>query len=225
MNPLSKTALLGFIRFQLVLGLMLFLPAWSLRFWQAWIFWGLFSGSVLFITLYFLRHDPALIQRRLAVGSTAEREKSQKIIQAIAGVLCCAVVIIPGFDHCFHWSAAPTSVVVVADAMVVLGLTTVFRVFKANTYTASTVQVEPDQQVVSSGPYAWVRHPMYAGSILGFLATPFALGSIWGIVPAALLCIVVVVRLVHEERYLSKNLPGYAAYCQRVRYRLVPRVW
>jgi protein-S-isoprenylcysteine O-methyltransferase Ste14 len=147
----------------------------------------LFSFSVLCITLYFLKHDSALIARRIAVGPGAEQEKSQKIIQALAGVLACAVFTVPGFDHRWHWSSVPAPVVLTADALVVVGLLIVFRVFKENSYTASTVQVEAHQPVIATGPYAWMRHPMYAGSVLGFLATPCALGSLWALLPALLL--------------------------------------
>jgi protein-S-isoprenylcysteine O-methyltransferase Ste14 len=209
MKNLSQRAILGLIRLQLLLALLLFLPAWSLRFWEAWIYWILFSVSVLFITLYFLKHDPALIERRMRVGPAAEQEKSQKIIQAIAGVLSCAVFIVPGFDHRFRWSSVPAPAVLASDALVMLGLLLVFRVFQENSYTASTVQVEVNQQVIATGPYAQIRHPMYAGSILWFLATPFALGSLWAVLPAILLCGVIVVRLLDEERYLSANLSGY----------------
>jgi protein-S-isoprenylcysteine O-methyltransferase Ste14 len=180
---------------------------------------------MLFITLYFLKHAPALIERRMEVGPGAEQEKSQKIIQAIAGALSCAVFMVPGFDHRFHRSSVPAPLALAVDAVVMLALLIVFRVFKENSYTASTVQVEANQQVISTGPYAWIRHPMYAGSALGFLATPFALDSLWALLPAILLCGVVVVRLLDEERYLSENLPGYDAYCQKVRYRLIPYVW
>jgi protein-S-isoprenylcysteine O-methyltransferase Ste14 len=225
MHNLTKQAILGSIRLQLFLALLLFLPAWSLRFWQAWIYWILLSASVLFITLYFLKHDPALIARRMAVGPSAEQEKRQKIIQAIAGVLSCIVFMVPGFDHRFHWSSVPAPIALAADALVVLGLLIVFRVFQENSYTASTVQVVANQPVISTGPYAWIRHPMYAGSVLGFLATPFALDSLWALLPAILLCAVVVARLLNEERYLAENLLGYDAYCQKVRYRLIPYVW
>jgi protein-S-isoprenylcysteine O-methyltransferase Ste14 len=216
MHNFTNQAILGFIRLQLFLALLLFLPAWSLRFWQAWLYWILFSASVLFITLYFLKHDPALIARRIAVGPSAEQEKRQKIIQAIAGVLSCIVFMVPGFDHRFHWSSVPARITLAADALVVLGLLIVFRVFQENSYTASTVQVAANQPVISTGPYAWIRHPMYAG---------IALDSLWALLPAVLLCAVVVARLLDEERYLSENLLGYDAYCQKVRHRLIPYVW
>jgi len=225
MDALRKKALTGCIKFQLTLALFLFLPAWSLRFWEAWLYWLLFSASALILTLYFLKHDPQLIERRLEAGPVAEQEKSQKIIQAIASVLVCALFIVPGFDHRLHWSTAPTPLVLLADVSVVLGFLIVFFVFRENSYTAGTVKVEANQHVISTGPYRFVRHPMYVGATLMFLATPFALGSLWALLVAVPLCGVIVARLLNEEQYLSAHLPGYIAYCQKVRYRLLPMVW
>jgi protein-S-isoprenylcysteine O-methyltransferase Ste14 len=224
-GDLSRKALLGFIRLQVVLALLLFLPAWSLRFWEAWIYWIVFSVSVLFITLYFLKHDPRLVERRLRVGPGAEPEASQKIIQALTGLLFCALLIVPGLDHRFHWSALPIPIVLSADVVVVLGLLIVFFVFKENSHTGSVVKVEPGQQVVETGPYRLVRHPMYAGGVLAFLATPLALGSLWALLVAVPLCGAIVARLLDEERFLSAHLPGYDGYCRKVRYRLMPMVW
>jgi protein-S-isoprenylcysteine O-methyltransferase Ste14 len=181
---------------------------------------------MLFNTLFFLRHDPALIERRLEVGAGAERERSQKIIQAIASVFLCAMFVVAGAEHrVYGGSSLPWPAVLVADASVALGLLIVFATFRANSHTAATVRVEANQRVVATGPYAWVRHPMYAGSALGFLTTPIALGSVWALLPAVFLCGTLVARLVAEERYLSVNLPGYDAYRQEVRYRLIPYVW
>lgn len=224
-NDLRKKALLGLLRVALFLGLLLFLPAWSLRFWQAWLYWAVFCASILCMNLYFLKHDPSLIQRRLRAGPGAEREKSQKVIQGIASVLVIAVGLVAAFDHRFHWSSLPVFVAVSGNAVVLMGFFVAFRVFKENTFTASTIKVEAEQRVISTGPYAWIRHPLYAGTLLMLLATPFALGSLWTFVPVALVIGAMIARLLEEERYLKVNLSGYAAYCQTVRYRLIPAVW
>jgi protein-S-isoprenylcysteine O-methyltransferase Ste14 len=224
-NNLAKKAALGIVRVQFFLVLLLFVPAWSLRYWEAWVYLCLFSFSVLFITFYFLRHDPKLIARRLEVGPTAEREPSQKVIQAIAGAFSCAVFIVAGLEHRFHGSSVTMPVVIGANAIILLSLVLVFRVFQENSYTASTVRVEANQPVIATGPYAWIRHPMYAGSIVGYLATPLALGSLFATIPAVLISGMIVVRLLNEERFLSKDLPGYDAYCRQVRYRLIPHIW
>ncbi len=217
MSELSKKALGGFVKFQMFLALLLFLPAWSLRYWEAWIYWSLFAVSVLAITVYFLRHDPRLIERRLEAGPGAEPTRSQRIIQSITSVFFCALFVISGIDHRLHGSNLPVPVVLSADGLVLLAFLFVFLVFRENRHTAGIVKVEENQPVISTGPYRLVRHPMYAASVLLFLSTPFALGSPWALIVALLLCGAIVVRLRDEERFLSANLPGYDAYCRRVR--------
>jgi protein-S-isoprenylcysteine O-methyltransferase Ste14 len=225
MHDLRKKAIIGVTRFQIILALLLFLPAWSLGFWQAWVYWIMFFLSTLLTTSYLLKRDPVLLESRLRSGASAEREKSQKIIQALASVFTCGVLIVPGIERRFHSSIIPLSVVLVADALVVAAFVIVFLVFRENSYASSIVEVKADQRVISTGPYRIVRHPMYAGAVLMFLATPLALGSLWAFACAILLCGVIVARLLDEERYLSKNLPGYRSYCRKVRYRLIPYVW
>lgn len=204
---------------------MLFVPAWTLAYWQAWWYWTISSVAALATAVHFLRHDPALMQRRLEVGARAEPLKSQQTIQAIGGVLYAAMFIVAGIEHHAHGSPISAPVVHIADVLVGAGLALTFVVFKSNTFTASTVTVEAGQRVVTTGPYAIVRHPMYSASILWFLATPFALGSPSALVPAALLSLTLAVRLVDEERYLGASLPGYDGYCETVRWRLIPGFW
>jgi protein-S-isoprenylcysteine O-methyltransferase Ste14 len=213
------------MRMPVFLGLLIFVPAWTVDYWEAWLWLWLFSASVTGMTLYLLRYDPALIARRMEVGPAAEPERSQQIIQGITGALSCAVFIVAGLEHRIHGSTVAWPGVLAANGVLLLGLVIVLLVFRANSYTAGTVRVEAGQHVVDVGPYAWVRHPMYSGSMLGYLATPVALGSLWAWVPAALVCAMIVVRLLDEERYLAKNLPGYVEYRRRVRWKLAPWVW
>ncbi len=222
---LQRTVVLGLARLQVILMLLIFLPAGSLRFWQGWLFSIVFLASVVPLTFYFLKHDPHLIENRLEAGPSAEQERSQKILQAFTGTLAAILVIVPGLDHRFHWSSVPAPVVMLADALVVLGFLNLFRVFRENSFAASTIKVEAQQQVISTGPYRLVRHPMYAGGALLLLATPLALGSLWGLPVAVAITAAIVVRLLDEERYLSANLSGYDAYRREVRYRLIPLVW
>jgi protein-S-isoprenylcysteine O-methyltransferase Ste14 len=224
-GSLRKRALGDVVRRQLLLAALLFLTAGSLHFWEGWVYWALVSVGVLFNALYFLHHDPALVRRRIKLGPGAERKKSQKVIQAVAGTLVCAVIVLAGFDERFRWSSVSTTIVWLSDLAVAGGLLIVFITLRENSYAAATVRVEQDQPVVSTGPYEWVRHPMYSGSILAFLATPLALGSRWALVPAVLLCAAIVIRLVDEERYLSGRLHGYKEYRREVRHRLIPFVW
>ena len=225
MNDLNKRAFAGYLNLQVILALLLFTPAWSLHYWQAWIYWIVFGVSTLLITLYFLKHDPGLIERRIEAGPGAEREKNQKIIQAVAAVLFGALMIVPGLDHRFHWSHVPVPIVLAADLLVALGFLIVFLVFRENTYTAGTIRVETEQRVISTGPYRMVRHPMYSGGLTMILATSLALGSVWGLLLGLAMCGVIVVRLLDEEKYLTANLLGYREYCAKVRSRLVPALW
>ncbi|MDR3401843.1 MAG: isoprenylcysteine carboxylmethyltransferase family protein [Chthoniobacter sp.] len=227
MNALSKKTLGSLAKFHLILAVLLFVPAGSLRFWQGWLYWVLGSGAVLVTTLYFLKHDPQLIERRMLVGPGAEPRRSQKIIQAFASIFSVALVIVPALDYRWRWSSVPVPVPVVlaADILVLLGYGVIFLVFLANTYTAGIVRVEENQKVISTGPYAVVRHPMYAGAMLQFLVTPLALGSWWGLVAVVPLCAVIIIRLLDEERHLAAELPGYSEYRAKVPHRLIPFVW
>jgi len=225
MDTLTRKALVGLAQLETALAIMLFAPAWSLRFWQGWAYWILFSLCVLGITLYFLKYDPHLIEGRLPAGWRAEEQTSQKIIQAIAGALFMAAIVVPALDHRFGWSHVPVALVIAGDAMTVLSFAIIFFVFKENSYAAATIRVETEQPVISTGVYRMVRHPMYAGALILFIATPLALGSFWGLIVVLPLCAVLVARLLDEERYLSAALPGYDAYRGRVRYRLIPYIW
>jgi len=225
MDTLTRRALRGTFLFQIALAVMIFGSALSLRFWQGWLFWLVFLTCSLAVTLYFLRHDRALIERRLRGGPTHEREPTQKVILWCAMVTMVAAFIVPGLDHRFDWSSVPVPIVLVGDALVILGYSICFLVFRENSFASATVEVDPDQRVVATGPYAVVRHPMYAGALLIFVGIALALGSWWGLVPAVGLTAVIIWRLLEEERYLDRNLAGYREYRQQVRWRLVPRAW
>ena len=225
MDDLKRQALVGLARFQVALAIMLFLPAWSLTWWQGWLYWFLLGAACLILTLYFLRHDPALIARRIKAGPGAEREPRQKLIQGIAGLLICTGFVLCGLDHAFGWSSASPATVLIADAFVLLGFYVMFLAFRENSFAASTIQVDSGQKVIDTGLYGLVRHPMYLGALVMFVATPIALGSWWGLVPVALLAATLAWRLLDEENFLVRNLPGYADYRRKVRTRLVPGVW
>jgi protein-S-isoprenylcysteine O-methyltransferase Ste14 len=225
MQELTKKAVTGLIWLQIIMAIMLFAPAWTLHFWEAWVFWLLFSVLSAVVSFYFLKHDPGLLESRLKVGPTAEHEKSQKIIQTLTAILWCALVIVPGIERHFHSSRIPLALVLFGNALVALGYYIVFLALRENSWAASIIEVRPGQSVISTGPYDIVRHPMYSGGLLMILATPLALGSLWAFVCAVLLCSVITARLLDEERYLLRNLPGYEGYCQKVRYRLIPHVW
>jgi protein-S-isoprenylcysteine O-methyltransferase Ste14 len=208
-----------------VMGAVLFVSAWTFNYWQAWVFLSVFGLSSLAVTVYLMKNDPKLLERRMHGGPTAEKELSQKIIMSAASIGFAAILIVPALDHRWHWSAVPPCAVIAGNILIVLGWTIILFVFRENTFTSATIEVVADQRVVSTGPYAVVRHPMYSGSLLYFLGIPIALGSWWGLLVGILMMPVFVLRLFDEEKLLARNLPGYSEYMDRVKYRLVPFVW
>jgi protein-S-isoprenylcysteine O-methyltransferase Ste14 len=225
MKNLNIKAFGGLLGLLVVMGAGLFLSAWTFEYWQAWVFLAVFGTSTLFVTLYLMKHDPALLERRVEAGPGAEKEWSQKVIQSIAQIAFIAVIILPAFDYRFSWSVVPTYAVITGDVLVALGLYFVFLVFKENTFTSATIEIADSQKVISTGPYALVRHPMYAGAFVMLLGVSPALGSWWGLVAVIQLMLAIVVRLFDEEKFLVKNLPGYAEYQKKVKFKLVPFIW
>ncbi len=225
MNELGRKTIVGFAQLVAALLIFLFVPAWTFHFWQAWVYLGVFVGASVLVTLYLWAHDRELLQRRLKAGPAAEQQGTQKIIQAFAALGFVATMIVPALDHHFGWSTVPAGLVVLGDLMVALGFLAIFFVYRANTFTAATIQVVQDQRVITTGPYALVRHPMYAGALVMLLGTPLALGSWWGLLVMAPMTATIVWRLLDEERFLARSLAGYEEYRQKVRYRLIPFVW
>jgi protein-S-isoprenylcysteine O-methyltransferase Ste14 len=224
-NNLASKTVRGFTQLIAVLGILLLTPAWTLDYWQAWVYLFVFAASSALITIYLWKKDPKLLERRINAGPGAENEKSQKLIQLLASFVFIGAMILPSLDHRFSWSAVPLPVVVAGNVLVALGFLIVFLVFKENTFTAATIAVTPDQKVVSTGPYAAVRHPMYAGALVMLFGTPLALGSWWGLLMFIPMTFTIAWRARDEERFLIKNLSGYKEYCRIVRYRLLPFVW
>jgi protein-S-isoprenylcysteine O-methyltransferase Ste14 len=225
MNTLNRKAFGGLLIVLLVLAALLFIPAWTLDYWQAWAFLAIYFTSSLAITLYLMRKDPKLLERRMNGGPTAEKEPVQKIIMFIVSLGFIGLIALPAFDHRFAWSHMPPYVALAGDVLVVLGWLAIFFVFKENTFTSAIIELAPDQTVISTGPYALVRHPMYAGGLVMLLGIPIALGSWWGLLVIAAMTPALIWRLFDEEKFLARNLPGYGEYQKKVRYRLIPQVW
>ncbi|HEY4405889.1 MAG TPA: isoprenylcysteine carboxylmethyltransferase family protein [Xanthobacteraceae bacterium] len=204
---------------------LLFIPAGTFDYWQAWTFLAIYFVASLAITLYLMNKDPQLLQRRMSGGPTAEKELTQKIIMSFASVGFIGLLVVPALDHRFAWSHMPPYAVLAGDALMGLGWLAIFFVFKENTFSSATIQLAPDQKVISTGPYGRVRHPMYAGGLLMLLGMPIALGSWWGLLVFVGTVPALIWRLVDEESFLARNLPGYVAYQEKVRYRLIPLVW
>jgi len=220
---LEAFAGLGFLL--AVLATALFLAAGTFDYWQAWVFLGVFALAVTAITLDLVRRDRALLARRVKAGPLAEPTLPQKLLQAAASLAFIALFVVSGLEQRGAWSRVPSALVLAGDALVGVGLYVVFKVFRENTFTSAVIEVEAEQRVVSTGPYAVVRHPMYSGALLMLLGVPPALASVWAFVPLAVLLAVIIVRLLGEEAELAVRLPGYRAYQAQVRHRLIPHVW
>jgi len=209
----------------LSLAALLFVPAWTFEYWQAWAYMAVFLAMTSWITVYFVVNDPALIERRMNAGPQAEKESSQKTIMSFAMIGFIGLIVVPALDRHFGWSPVAPAVSVIGDALVALGFLLFFCVLRQNRYAASTIEVAAGQTVISTGLYGIVRHPMYAGALPLLIGTPLALGSWWGLGALAVIAPAVVWRLLDEEKFLAKNLPGYVAYCAEVRWHLIPWIF
>jgi protein-S-isoprenylcysteine O-methyltransferase Ste14 len=206
----------------IVLPLFFLATGGSIRWWQAWVYCAMLLGPMTLFIAYMARHDPEFIARRTKLR---ENDPAERRILAWGYPSLVAALVIPGLDRRFGWSEPSLAVVVAAQAAVLAGYLAVLRVFLENRWAGRTIETYANQQVISTGPYAIVRHPMYAGTIVLYVATPLALGSWWAVLPAVAFIPIFVLRIRHEEEVLLRELRGYGAYRQQVRYRLVPRVW
>ena len=222
---LAARAWLSLAGLAVVMGLLLFVPAGTARYWQGWVYLAVFFGASLITTLDLLRRDPALLERRMSGGPTAEQRGAQKIAMLGASGAFIALLVVPALDHRFGWSTIPLGGVLIGDILVGVGFLFIFRVYRENTFTSATIEIAQNQTVVSTGPYAIVRHPMYASAMLYLIGTPLALGSYWGLLAVAAMVPFLIWRLYDEERMLVANLAGYAEYRRKVRYRLIPYIW
>jgi protein-S-isoprenylcysteine O-methyltransferase Ste14 len=209
----------------LAIALLLFIPAGTIHYWQAWVYVGIYFGASFLILLYLMKRDPALLKRRMRGGPTAEKTKPQRAAMFLASLGFIAAMVVPALDHRFRWSSVPVYCVFAGDLLTSLWFCIMLLVFRENTFSAATIQIAEGQTVISTGPYAVVRHPMYAGGLFSFFGTPLALGSWWGLLALVAVLPALVWRLLDEERFLLANLPGYAEYAARVRYRLIPGVF
>lgn len=222
---LNKKAWVGLVFLIVVMGLILFLSAGTSRYWQAWAYLAVSFGASLLITIYLSRYDPALLARRVSAGPAAEKERPQKIIMLFTSIGFIALLNVPGLDIRFGWSTAPPEVAVLGDVLVLTGFYVVFLVYKENTFASARIEIAEDQKVISTGPYAIVRHPMYTGGLSVMIGTPLALGSYWGLLAFAAMSPFLLWRILDEERFLTRNLRGYAEYSVKVPWRLIPRVF
>jgi protein-S-isoprenylcysteine O-methyltransferase Ste14 len=222
---LTSRAWLALAVLAIVMGILLFVPAGTVHYWQAWVYLSIFIGAAALTTIYLLRQDPALLERRMSGGPMAETRATQKLIMTATSLGFIALLVVSALDDRYGWSNMPTWVTVAGDALVAVGFYFIFLVYRENTFTAATIQVVAGQKVISTGPYAIVRHPMYASGSLYLLGTPLALGSYRGFIPIAVMLPFLIWRLFDEERMLRDALPEYRDYERKVRHRLVPHIW
>jgi protein-S-isoprenylcysteine O-methyltransferase Ste14 len=225
MNNLYMRAAAQFLQLPLLLAAFVFLPAGTVDYWEGWLFSAVFVACSLALTVYLAVKNPQLLESRMHVGPRAETERSQKTIMIGALLTFAAIPILSATDHRLGWSTVHPGLVVFGNMLIVLAYIGFYFVFRANRYSAATVQVAEGQTVISTGPYAFVRHPMYGWALLMIQGMPLALGSLWGLVMAVPALGGLVARLLDEERYLAANLAGYTDYMRKVRYRLIPLVW
>ena len=222
-NPKAKAWLSLVVSFALI-GLALFLSAGTIRYWQAWVYLGIGAVSSVPLMLCIV-NDPILLENRTKAGPAAEQRLTQKIIVLAAGFPGVATFVVPGLDHRFGWSSVPPWLSIAGDLLILLSTWMVYRVFKENSFGSATVEIGKDQKVISTGPYAIVRNPMYSSAAVYFIGMSLALGSYWGLIPAILTILSLVWRLFDEEKFLAENLRGYSEYCAKVRWHLVPGVF
>lgn len=222
---LLARAFAGFVFLFAVIALVFFGSAGTLHDGRAWVTLAVFFGCAGLITIWLWFRDKALLERRVKAGPGSEPEPMQNLVQGLAGLVFLAIFAVPGLDRRFGWSHVPLGVSLAGEGLIAVGFLVVFLTFRENTFTAGTIEIAQDQRVIDSGPYAVVRHPMYAGALVMIAGIPLALGSWWGLIPAGLLVPVIVWRLTNEEAFLAANLAGYSAYRARVRHRLAPMLW
>jgi len=222
LTRLKGAALVRFVSGFLIMGLVLFTAAGTIQYWQAWLYLAIHFIAVALFLRFLIRRDPELLERRMRIR---EREKTQKAVVLFSIPLYLALFIIPGLNQRFAWSSVPVWLVVAAVLAALTGYGLYVRVLLENRFAQRIVEVEREQVLITTGPYAVVRHPMYSAVFLAFTATPVALGSFWGLVAIPGIIVCLLFRIHNEERILSRGLAGYVEYRRQVRWRIIPGIW
>jgi protein-S-isoprenylcysteine O-methyltransferase Ste14 len=221
-RALVRKMLVRFAFFWPVMGLLILLPAGTFNYWQFYVYSALLMVPMLAVLFYFLKNDPRFLERR---SKAREKEKAQVLISILNTLIFLSGFVLPGLDKRFGWSHVPLHITIIACVLILLGYLLIFMVFRQNSYASRVIEVDEEQEVISTGLYAVVRHPMYVGVLIMYIPTPVALGSWWGLIPFALLPLSLALRILNEEKVLKENLKGYREYCEHTRYRLFPYVW
>jgi len=225
MDPLYRQAIVQGVFGTLLFVVLIFWTAGTVDYWQGWLFLGIFAASTVCFTVYLAIYDRPLLERRMKAGPQHEREWSQKIIVSLVLLVFLASIVLPVLDYRYAGSRVAPWVSIVGNVVILLSFLFIFWVTRVNSFAASNIRVEKDQKVIDAGPYAYVRHPMYAAAIWLFVGIPLALGSWWSLGLIVLVLPVLSWRLLDEEKILRRDLPGYEEYMRKVRFRLVPFVW
>jgi protein-S-isoprenylcysteine O-methyltransferase Ste14 len=222
---LDRKAWLSLAVFAVVMAALIFAAAGSIRDWRGWAFLAVIFGAAIPMTADLIARDPSLLERRLAVGPTAERRPAQRLIMVAVFLGYAALIVVPPLARRYDLAPTSAAVSILGDILVALGNFGISRVYRENSFAAATIGLAEGQRVISTGPYAIVRHPMYASGLVYLMGAPLALGSWWGLAPLAAMFPLLVWRLFDEESFLGESLPGYREYMARVRWRLLPGVF
>ena len=221
-KKLFASAMLKFISGLLLVGLLLFLPAGSFAYWQAWLLIGILFVPMFLAGLVMMAKSPELLRKRL---SAKEEQMEQKQVIAFSGLMFLAAFVLAGLNFRFGWLRQPRWLVWAAAVLFLLGYLLYAEVLRENAYLSRTIEVQENQKVIDTGLYGVVRHPMYAATILLFLAMPLVLGSPLSFAVMLLYLPIIAKRIRNEEAVLEQGLAGYADYKQRVKYKVIPGIW
>lgn len=216
------SALLKFVLGVILVGILVFLPAWTINYPNGWLFMGILFIPMFIVGIVLFIKSPFLLEKRL---NNKEKQKTQQGVVKLSGLMFLGGFIVSSLDFRFGWSKVPVWVVIVAVGLFLIGYVMYAFVLKQNAYLSRTIKVEANQKVISTGLYGVVRHPMYLATLLMFLPMPLILGSFYGLIAFTLYPVIIVIRLLNEEKVLCCELDGYKEYQDKVKYRLIPFIW
>ena len=216
------SVLTKFIFGMVLVGALLFLPAWTFNYFGAWLFLGILFIPMMIMGIVMFIKSPSLLEKRLA---SKEKESAQKGVVGISALMFLSGFIVSALDFRFGWSHVPLWSMLVAAGIFLVGYAIYAEVLRENAYLSRTVEVQEGQRVIDTGLYGIVRHPMYLATLLMFLPMPLVLGSFWGLIPFAIYPVAIIIRIINEEKVLTEGLAGYSEYRKKVKYRLIPFIW
>ncbi|MBQ9435040.1 MAG: isoprenylcysteine carboxylmethyltransferase family protein [Bacteroidales bacterium] len=215
-------ALTKFLAGLLLVGVLLFVPAGTFAYWQAWLFIALLFVPMFIAGLVLMLRQPELLRKRL---DAKEKQDAQKWVVALSGLMFLAMFVVAGLNHRFQWCLLPDWAVFVAAVLFLLGYALYAEVLRENVWLSRTIEVQEHQKVIDTGLYGIVRHPMYAATLLLFLAMPLVLASLWSFLIMLLYIPIIAKRIRNEEAVLEQGLEGYKEYKERVKYKVIPFIW